>query len=182
MNSRDGEGDEGEGEGDDARDRLTPSSPFYRSDNGTRDAEFSGLAVSTPDQTDEAIYDGYFHTGDLAVWDEFENVHIVDRKKDMFISGGENVYPAEIEAVLYQHSAVHMCAVLGVPHAKWGEVGKACVVLKPGTSVTEGELIEFMQNHLARFKVPKSVELLTELPISGAGKILKRELRNRFVD
>jgi fatty-acyl-CoA synthase len=100
----------------------------------------------------------------------------------MFISGGENVYPAEVEAVLYKHPAVHMCAVVGVPHKKWGEVGKACVVLKPGASATEDELITFMQGHLARFKVPKSVAFLTELPISGAGKILKRELRQRFAD
>jgi fatty-acyl-CoA synthase len=76
---------------------------------------------------------------------------------------------------------VHMCAVIGVPHPKWGEVGKACVVLKPDASVTEQALIDFMQDHLARYKVPRSVEFLTELPISGAGKILKRKLRQRFV-
>ena len=124
---------------------------------------------------------GWFHTGDLAKYDEEWYFYVVDRKKDMFISGGENVYPAEIEAVLYKHPAVHMCAVIGVPDAKWSEVGKACVVIKPGATATEDELIAFMQNHLARYKVPKSVEFLEELPISGAGKILKRELRQRFV-
>jgi fatty-acyl-CoA synthase len=134
-------------------------------------------------QASAAVYDerGWFHTGDLVYHDEEWYFYVVDRKKDMFISGGENVYPAEIEAVLYQHPAVHMCAVVGVPHEKWGEVGKACVVLKPGTEATEDELIAHMQQHLARYKVPKSVEFLPELPISAAGKILKRELRDRFI-
>ncbi len=124
---------------------------------------------------------GWFHTGDMVYHDEEWYFFVVDRKKDMYISGGENIYPAEIEAVLYKHPAVHMCAVIGLPHDKWGEVGKACVVLKPGTEVTEDELIAFMQENLARFKVPKSVALMYELPISGAGKILKRELRDRYV-
>ena len=105
----------------------------------------------------------------------------MDRKKDMFISGGENVYPAEIEQVLYRHPAVQMCAVIGVPDERWGEAGKACVTLRPDHQASEAELIEFMQAHLARYKVPRSVEILDELPISGAGKILKRELRQRFV-
>jgi fatty-acyl-CoA synthase len=124
---------------------------------------------------------GWFHTGDMVTHDEEWYFYVVDRKKDMFISGGENIYPAEIEAVLYKHPAVHMCAVIGVPHARWGEVGKACVVLHPDATATEEELITFMQDHLARFKVPKSVELLPELPISAAGKILKRELRDQYV-
>jgi fatty-acyl-CoA synthase len=129
-----------------------------------------------------AAYDGegWFHTGDLVYHDEDWYFYVVDRKKDMFISGGENVYPAEIEAALYQHPAVHMCAVIGVPDPKWGEVGLACVVLKPGASAGEEELIAFMQDHLARYKVPKGVEFLSELPISAAGKILKRELQQRF--
>jgi fatty-acyl-CoA synthase len=113
--------------------------------------------------------------------DEEWYFYVVDRKKDMFISGGENVYPAEIEAALYKHPAVHMCAVIGIPHEKWGEVGKACVVLKPGVEATGDELIAHMQEHLARFKVPKTVELLPQLPISAAGKILKRALRPQYV-
>jgi fatty-acyl-CoA synthase len=131
-----------------------------------------------------AVYDeeGWFHTGDMVYHDEDWYFYVVDRKKDMFISGGENVYPAEIEAVIYKHPAVHMCAVVGVPHSTWGEVGKACIVLKPGSEATEEELIAFMQQHLARYKVPRSVEFLPELPISAAGKILKRELRDRFVE
>jgi fatty-acyl-CoA synthase len=125
--------------------------------------------------------EGWFHTGDMVYYDEEWYFYVIDRKKDMFISGGENVYPAEVEAVLYKHPAVHMCAVIGVPHERWGEVGQACVVLKPDTTATEEELIDFMRDHLARYKVPKSVEFLTELPISAAGKILKRELREQFV-
>ncbi|MFQ5340249.1 MAG: long-chain fatty acid--CoA ligase [Anaerolineae bacterium] len=136
---------------------------------------------NNPEATAQAVDDeGWFHTGDLARYDEEWYFYIVDRKKDMFVSGGENVYPAEIEAVLYEHPAVHLCAVIGVPDEKWGEVGKACVVLKPGTSATEEELIAFVRDHLARYKVPRSVEFMSELPLSGAGKILKRELRNQF--
>ena len=137
---------------------------------------------NNPEATAAVVDDeGWFHTGDMVYHDEEWYFYVVDRKKDMFISGGENVYPAEIEAVIYKHPAVHMCAVIGVPHEQWGEVGLACVVLKPGASISEEELIAFMQDHLARFKVPKSVEFLTELPISAAGKILKRELQERLV-
>ncbi|MGD8398389.1 MAG: long-chain fatty acid--CoA ligase [Anaerolineae bacterium] len=125
--------------------------------------------------------EGWFHTGDLVYHDEEWYFYVVDRKKDMFISGGENVYPAEIESVLYRHPAVHMCAVIGVPHEKWGEVGHACVVLQPNAEVTEEEVLAFMQEHLARYKVPKGVTFLEALPISAAGKILKRELREQFV-
>ncbi len=124
--------------------------------------------------------DGWFHTGDMARYDEEWYFFIVDRKKDMFISGGENVYPTEIEQALYRHPAVHQCAVIGVPDPKWGEVGKACVVLKPGASATADELIAFLRENLAGFKVPRSVEFLDALPVSAAGKILKRELREQF--
>ncbi|MCA9962127.1 MAG: long-chain fatty acid--CoA ligase, partial [Anaerolineales bacterium] len=115
-----------------------------------------------------------------AVHDEEWYFTIKDRKKDMYISGGENVYPAEIEKVLYGHTAVHMCAVVGLPDPKWGEVGLACVVLKPGAAATAAELLQYMQDNLARYKVPRRVEIMAELPISGAGKILKRELQERF--
>ncbi len=126
--------------------------------------------------------EGWFHTGDLVRHDEEWHFFIVDRKKDMFISGGENVYPVEIENVLYEHPAVHMCAVIGVPDEKWGEVGKACVVLKPEAEATEEELIAHMLQHLAKYKVPKSVAFVDALPLSGMGKILKRELRQQFVE
>jgi fatty-acyl-CoA synthase len=129
-----------------------------------------------------AVFDeeGWFHTGDIVEYDEEWYFYVRDRKKDMFISGAENVYPVEIENVLYKHPAVHMCAVIGIPDEKWGEVGKACVVLKPGQSATEAELIQHMQEHLARYKVPKSVAFLDALPLSSMGKILKRELRDQF--
>jgi fatty-acyl-CoA synthase len=121
---------------------------------------------------------GWFHTGDLATVDEAQYYYIVDRKKDMYISGGENIYPAEIEAVLYQHSAVEMCAVVGVPDAKWGEVGKAFVVVKKDLDITEDDLSQHLHHHLAGYKVPKQIVFMDALPISGAGKILKRQLIN----
>lgn len=134
-----------------------------------------------PQAAGEAVDEaGWFHTGDLAQHDEDWYFTIVDRKKDMFISGGENVYPAEIEKVLYEHPAIHMCAVIGVPDERWGEVGLACVVLQPDVEVGEQELLAHMRDHLASFKVPKRVEFLESLPISGAGKILKRELQKQF--
>ncbi len=132
---------------------------------------------ATADAVDEK---GYFHTGDMAIYDEEGYFFIVDRKKDMFISGGENIYPAEIEKVLYQHPAVHMCAVIGLPDPKWGEAGKACVVLKPDIVASEAELLQFLVERLAKYKVPKSVTLMDALPISAAGKILKRELKDLF--
>jgi fatty-acyl-CoA synthase len=124
---------------------------------------------------------GYFHTGDVARYDAEGYFTIVDRKKDMYISGGENVYPAEIEKALYEHPAVLMCAVIGLPDARWGEVGRACVVLKPGMTAGEVDLLNFMAARLARYKVPKSVVFRSSLPISAAGKILKRELRDEYV-
>ncbi|MCX6032627.1 MAG: long-chain fatty acid--CoA ligase [Chloroflexi bacterium] len=124
--------------------------------------------------------EGWFHTGDIVKYDEDWYFYVLDRKKDMFISGGENVYPVEIEGALYKHPAVHMAAAVGIPDPKWGEVGLACVVLKPGAAVTAEELLAHLAGHLARYKVPKRVEFLDALPLSGMGKILKRELRERF--
>ncbi|MBZ0291981.1 MAG: long-chain fatty acid--CoA ligase [Anaerolineae bacterium] len=132
---------------------------------------------NNPEASAEAVdSDGWFHTGDLATMDEHTYFTIVDRKKDLFISGGENIYPAEIEHVLYQHPAVEMCAVVGVSDEKWGEVGKAFVVLKSDADTTSDELMQHMHHHLAGYKVPKSIVFMDSLPISGAGKILKREL------
>lgn len=130
-----------------------------------------------PEASRQAVDDeGWFHTGDLAISDEQQYFTIVDRKKDMFISGGENIYPVEIEHTIYKHPAVEMCAVVGVPDDQWGQVGKAFVVLKKGNRLTEEALMNHMQHFLAGYKVPKHVEFVDELPISGAGKILKREL------
>lgn len=147
-----------------------------------RGPSFSSGYFNQPEASAAAVDEkGYFHTGDIARYDREGYFYIVDRKKDMFISGGENVYPAEIERVLYAHPAVHMCAVIGVPDERWGEVGLACVVLKPGAEASEAELLDFLSARLARFKVPRRVVFLEQLPISAAGKILKRELRAQYL-
>ncbi|MCU0474864.1 MAG: long-chain fatty acid--CoA ligase [Anaerolineae bacterium] len=130
-----------------------------------------------PEASAAAVDDeGYFHTGDLAMMDEGHYFFIIDRKKDMYISGGENIYPTEIEQVIYRHPSVEMCAVVGIPDPKWGEVGKAFVVVKHGHSLTEDALLQHIRFHLAGYKVPRSVEFRDALPISAAGKILKRVL------
>ena len=124
--------------------------------------------------------DGFFHTGDAARQDADGYYFIVDRYKDMFISGGENVYPVEIENVIYELEGVLENAVVGIPHDKWGEVGRAYVVLKEGANLDEGAIIEHCDTQLAGFKVPRSIEFRDELPHNGAGKILKRALREPF--
>ncbi len=133
-----------------------------------------------PDQTDAAIHGGFFHTGDLGVWDETESIHIVDRKKDVIISGGENISSPEIEDALYQHPAVMECAVIGVPHEKWGETPKALVVTREGQKATEEELIAFCRERLAHFKCPTSIEFLAELPRTATGKLQKFKLREKY--
>lgn len=130
-----------------------------------------------PEATAEALRGGWYHSGDLGFLDDEGYLYVVDRKKDMIISGGENVYPAELEQAIYQHEAVAEVAVIGIPHEKWQEVPAACIVLKAGAAMTENELIEFCNERLARFKVPKTAFFVDELPKSGAGKILKTELR-----
>ncbi|TFG27152.1 long-chain fatty acid--CoA ligase [Candidatus Thorarchaeota archaeon] len=126
--------------------------------------------------------DGWFRTGDMVYFDEEGYFFVVDRVKDMFISGGENIYPREIEKVLEQHPKIAQVQVIGVADSKWGEVGKAIVVLKPEQKATEGEIIEFCTGKLAKFKIPKSVAFTDSFVpyVSGAGKILKRELRRDF--
>jgi fatty-acyl-CoA synthase len=120
--------------------------------------------------------DGWFHTGDAARQDEDGYYYIVDRWKDMFISGGENVYPVEVENVIYQLDGVLENAVVGVPHDKWGEVGRAYVVLKPGANLDENAVLDHCGTQLARYKVPKEVRFITELPHNATGKILKHQL------
>jgi fatty-acyl-CoA synthase len=133
-----------------------------------------------PEETAKAIYDGYFHTGDLAVWDEHGSIHIVDRKKDVIISGGENISSAEIEDALYRHPAVLECAVIGAPSEKWGETPKAIVVLRDGHATTEQEIIEFSRQHLAHFKCPTSVEFVEALPRTATGKLQKFLIREKY--
>lgn len=135
-----------------------------------------------PEQTAEAIHDGYFHTGDLAVWDEYENIHIVDRKKDVIISGGENISSPEIEDCLFQHASVLECAVIGVPHEKWGETPVALVVLRDGAETTEDELIAHCRGNLAHFKCPTGIRFVDELPRTATGKLQKYKLREAFWD
>lgn len=144
---------------------------------------FSSGYFNDPDASSDAVDDsGFFHTGDLARYDDEFYFYIVDRKKDMFISGGENIYPVEIERAIYEHDAVLQCAVVGLPDERWGEVGHACVVLKADHIVTEDVLLNFLRERLAGYKVPKAVTFFQALPISGAGKILKRELIERLLN
>ncbi len=120
--------------------------------------------------------DGWFRTGDAARQDEDGYYYIVDRTKDMFISSGENVYPVEVENVIFQLDGVLENAVIGIPDEKWGEVGRACVVLKPGANLDESAVIDHCGSQLARFKVPKQVRFMDELPHNATGKVLKHEL------
>jgi fatty-acyl-CoA synthase len=131
---------------------------------------------NNPEATKAAFKEGWFYTGDLVRQDEEGFFYVVDRKKSMFISGGENVYPAEIEKVLYKHPCIREVAVVGVPDEKWGEVGKACVVVKEGASVSADELKAFCAERLAKYKVPKFFEFYDALPKSDAGKINKKIL------
>lgn len=132
--------------------------------------------------TKEAITDGWFHTGDLVKQDQDGYFYVVDRKKNMYISGGENVFPAEIESFLYTNEKIKEVAVIGVEDERWGEVGKAYVVLKENTSAVENEIIEFCKGNLAKYKIPKHIEFLTELPKSEAGKIDKKKLIQMHLD
>ena len=133
-----------------------------------------------PEETAKAIYDGYFHSGDLAVWDEFGNIHIVDRKKDVIISGGENISSPEIEDALYKHPAVLECAVIGVPSEKWGETPKALIILREGQSATEEEIIAFTREQIAHFKCPTSVDFVESLPRTMTGKLQKFLIREPY--
>ncbi len=131
-----------------------------------------------PDLTAETIRDGWLYTGDLARRDEEGYYYIVDREKDMYVSGGENVYPAEIEKVLYTHPKIFDAGIIGVPDERWGEVGKAYVVLKPGETMRNGEVFEFLKGKMAKYKIPKYAEYIEELPKTASGKIQKFLLKD----
>jgi len=133
-----------------------------------------------PEATAECLVDGYFTVGDMAKVDEEGFYYIVDRKKDMIISGGVNIYPAEVEAELRKHPAVFDCAVIGVPNDEWGEEVKAVVHLKDGATATEQEIRDFLAERVADYKLPRSVDFVDELPYNPSGKLLKRELRQRY--
>ena len=134
---------------------------------------------NNPEATAETIRDGWLHTGDLVRRDDEGYHYVVDRKKDMFISGAENVYPAEVERVLREHPAVRAAAVIGVPDERWGEVGKAFVVTEAPDGPGEEEILAWCAARLAKYKIPKYVVLLDALPESDSGKILKKQLRAR---
>ena len=133
-----------------------------------------------PDATAEAMRGGWFHSTDLVRQDEEGFIYIVDRKKDMIISGAENIYPAEIEEVLFSHPKILECAVIGVHDEEWGESVKAIVVCKQGESMTGEEVVEYCKQHLASYKKPKSVDFMDALPRNPAGKVLKTVLREKY--
>jgi acyl-CoA synthetase (AMP-forming)/AMP-acid ligase II len=134
-----------------------------------------------PEDTAETMLGGWLHTGDMGYYDEKGYIYIVDRRKDMIISGGENIYPREVEETLYRHPAVLEAAVIGVPDPYWVERVHAVISLKEGSSATEKEITDFCKRNLARYKAPKSVEFVESLPKNPSGKILKRELRDKYM-
>jgi len=134
-----------------------------------------------PEATAKAIRDGWLYTGDMAMVDEENYIYLVDRKNDMIISGGENIYPKEVENVLFSHPAILEAAVVGVLHRDWGEVPKAFVVLRPGLKTTEKEIIDFCKQHLAGYKCPKSVRFIDEVPKTASGKITRAGIREKYL-
>ena len=156
------------------RDGATPGEIVVRADN-----VMAGY-WKLPEETERLMRGGWFHTGDMAVVDEEGYYLIVDRKKDIIISGGENISSIEVEKAIFSNPAVFECAVIAVPDEKWGEVPKALVVLKPGHEMSEEEMIAYCKTQLPGFKVPKSVTFMEALPKGGTGKILKKELREEY--
>ncbi len=130
--------------------------------------------------TAETLKNGWLHTGDVGYIDEFGYLFLMDRSKDMIISGGENIYPREIEEVIIQHPGIREVAVIGVPDPKWGEAIKAVVSIVPGQTITEAEIINFCKDYIASYKKPKSVDFVDELPKNNYGKIVKREVRKKY--
>jgi acyl-CoA synthetase (AMP-forming)/AMP-acid ligase II len=133
-----------------------------------------------PEDTHATIVDGWLHTGDMAYYDEKGFVYIVDRKRDMIISGGENIYSREVEEVIYGHPSVQEVAVIGIPDPYWVERVHALVTVKPGENLTADEVVTFCKQRLAGYKAPKSAEIIDSLPKNPIGKILKRELRAKY--
>ena len=136
---------------------------------------------NNPEETAKAFRDEFFRTGDIGNQDAAGYFYILDRLKDMIVTGGENVYSGEVEAVIYAHPAVREAAVFGVPDPQWGELVMACVVLKPGATLKADDLIAFCRRSLASYKIPRRIEFSdADLPKSTSGKVLKRTLRERF--
>jgi long-chain acyl-CoA synthetase len=131
---------------------------------------------NNPLATESVLRDGWLFTGDIARMDDDGFFYIVDRKKDLIITGGENIYPREVEEALFEHPAIQEVAVVGVPHPFGGEIAKAFVVLKPGEQATKKDIVQFASERLAKHKVPRAVEFRSELPKSAAQKVLRRVL------
>jgi long-chain acyl-CoA synthetase len=134
-----------------------------------------------PEVNKDVYQKGWFHSGDLGYLDRDGYLYVVDRKQDLILTGGANIYPVEVEEVLYRHPSVSMAAVIGMPDEIKGELAKAYIVLKKGTAVTEQELISYVRSNIAKFKAPKMVEFVDSLPQGPTGKILKRELRDKLL-
>jgi fatty-acyl-CoA synthase len=164
-----------------AEDGRTPLGPNERGEVIMRGPNIMRGYWNKPEATAAAIdAEGWFHSGDIGYLDEDGFLYICDRLKDMIISGGENIYPAEVEAVLYDHPAVAEVAIFGEPNEKWGESVTAVAALKPGTSLDLETLRAWATERLARYKLPTRLEIVTALPRNPAGKVLKFELRDRF--
>ncbi|NQU71605.1 MAG: AMP-binding protein, partial [Rhodospirillales bacterium] len=134
-----------------------------------------------PEATAAALKDGWYHTGDIGYFDDTQSIYLVDRKKDMIITGAENVYSVEVENLISTHPGVLEVAVIGVPDPQWVEVVKAVVVPRDGVKLDEAELIEFCRGRIANYKIPKSVDFTDQpLPKTGPGKIAKRHLRDPY--
>jgi long-chain acyl-CoA synthetase len=138
--------------------------------------------LNQPEATAKVMRNGWFHSGDVGKMDEEGHFYIVDRKKDMIIRGGYNVYPREVEEVLYAHPDIAEACVIGVPDEKYGEEVKAVVTLMPSAKTAPEEIVEYCKKHVAAYKYPRVVEVVAEIPKGPTGKILKREVRRIFTD
>ena len=156
------------------KDGRSPGEMIVRGDNVMKGY------WNMPELTAEILRNGWCHTGDIATWDENGYMYVVDRKKDMIVSGGENIYSAVVEEAIYKHPAVKECGVIGVPHPTLGETVKAVVVVRDGCTVTAEEIIQTCRQHLASYMKPTSVDFVAELPKAPTGKVLKRILREKY--
>jgi fatty-acyl-CoA synthase/long-chain acyl-CoA synthetase len=156
---------------------VTGIGPDHPGELFVRSAQIFNEYYKQPDSYEKATRGEYHTVGDIAYRDDEGFYYICDRKNDMIISGGMNIYPAEIEAALEQHPKIYDVAVFGIPSEEWGELVHATIVVAPDAELTEAEVMEFSREHLAGYKTPRSVAFTDELPRTGSGKILKRELR-----
>ena len=136
--------------------------------------------LNRPEETEKSFRNGWFHTGDVGSMDADGLMYLMDRKKDMIVSGGENIYTSEVEAALYQHAGIQECAVVGVPDEKYGEALFAVIVPAEGTTLTETDVIDHCRERIGGYKIPRQMDFVTEMPKSAMGKILKNELRSIY--